>query len=125
MAATRTAAGLSGADLEQIRWWSWRRQRLDRSSRGIDDCLALRLLQHARERARACTAGCGRGDRLLAAPATPRVWWPGSAPICRRWNRLRRFWKMVLSLPRKLLYLIYPRLFRQSRKLKLISLSQL
>ena len=27
------------ADLEQIRWWSWRRQRLDRSSRGIDDCL--------------------------------------------------------------------------------------
>lgn len=28
-----------GADLEQIRWWSWRRQRLDRASRGIDDCL--------------------------------------------------------------------------------------
>jgi winged helix DNA-binding protein len=28
-----------GADLEQIRWWSWRRQRLDRSSRGVDDCL--------------------------------------------------------------------------------------
>ena len=28
-----------GADLEQIRWWSWRRQRLDRSCRGIDDCL--------------------------------------------------------------------------------------
>lgn len=27
------------ADLEQIRWWSWRRQRLDRASRGIDDCL--------------------------------------------------------------------------------------
>jgi hypothetical protein len=27
------------ADLEQIRWWSWRRQRLDRSSRGIEDCL--------------------------------------------------------------------------------------
>jgi hypothetical protein len=27
------------ADLEQIRWWSWRRQRLDRSCRGIDDCL--------------------------------------------------------------------------------------
>lgn len=27
------------ADLSQIRWWSWRRQRLDRSSRGIDDCL--------------------------------------------------------------------------------------
>ncbi len=29
-----------GADLEQIRWWSWRRQRLDRSCRGIDDCLS-------------------------------------------------------------------------------------
>jgi winged helix DNA-binding protein len=28
-----------GAELEQIRWWSWRRQRLDRSCRGIDDCL--------------------------------------------------------------------------------------
>ncbi|HJR19459.1 MAG TPA: crosslink repair DNA glycosylase YcaQ family protein [Actinomycetota bacterium] len=28
-----------GADLEQVRWWSWRRQRLDRSCRGIDDCL--------------------------------------------------------------------------------------
>jgi hypothetical protein len=27
------------ADLEQIRWWSWRRQRLDRTCRGIDDCL--------------------------------------------------------------------------------------
>ena len=27
------------ADLELIRWWSWRRQRLDRSCRGIDDCL--------------------------------------------------------------------------------------
>ena len=27
------------ADLEQIRWWSWRRQRLDRSCRGIEDCL--------------------------------------------------------------------------------------
>jgi hypothetical protein len=27
------------ADLEQVRWWSWRRQRLDRSSRGVDDCL--------------------------------------------------------------------------------------
>ena len=29
-----------GADLEQVRWWSWRRQRLDRSCRGIDDCLS-------------------------------------------------------------------------------------
>jgi len=28
-----------GADLEQIRWWSWRRQRLDRTCRGVDDCL--------------------------------------------------------------------------------------
>jgi hypothetical protein len=27
------------ADLEQIRWWSWRRQRLDRTCRGIEDCL--------------------------------------------------------------------------------------
>ena len=26
-------------DLEQIRWWSWRRQRLDRTCRGIEDCL--------------------------------------------------------------------------------------
>lgn len=26
-------------DLELIRWWSWRRQRLDRSCRGIEDCL--------------------------------------------------------------------------------------
>lgn len=27
------------ADLELIRWWSWRRQRLDRACRGIEDCL--------------------------------------------------------------------------------------
>lgn len=26
-------------DLEQARWWSWRRQRLDRSCRNIEDCL--------------------------------------------------------------------------------------
>jgi hypothetical protein len=28
-----------GADLEQVRWWSWRRQRLDRTCRGVEDCL--------------------------------------------------------------------------------------
>lgn len=27
------------ADLERARWWSWRRQRLDRTCRGVDDCL--------------------------------------------------------------------------------------
>lgn len=32
-------AGVDAGVLEQARWWSWRRQRLDRTSRGVEDAL--------------------------------------------------------------------------------------
>ena len=77
-----------GADLEQIRWWSWRRQRLDRSSRGIDDCLrsivgvysanpqgALSLLARVPRLGQGMVEGAVESRIALRLPAMRRTVW--------------------------------------------------
>ena len=77
-----------GADLEQIRWWSWRRQRLDRSSRGIDDCLrsivgvysanpqgALSLLARVPRLGQGMVEGAVDSRIALRLPAMRRTVW--------------------------------------------------
>ena len=76
------------ADLEQIRWWSWRRQRLDRSSRGIDDCLrsiigvysanpqgALSLLARVPRLMQGMVEGAIDSRTALRLPAMRRTVW--------------------------------------------------
>ncbi|MEX2554241.1 MAG: winged helix DNA-binding domain-containing protein [Actinomycetota bacterium] len=76
------------ADLEQIRWWSWRRQRLDRSSRGIDDCLrsiigvysanpqgALSLLARVPRLGQGMVEGAVESRIALRLPAMRRTVW--------------------------------------------------
>ena len=77
-----------GADLEQIRWWSWRRQRLDRSCRGIDDCLrsiigvysanpqgALSLLARVPRLMQGMVEGAIESRIALRLPAMRRTVW--------------------------------------------------
>ena len=77
-----------GADLEQIRWWSWRRQRLDRSCRGIDDCLrsiigvysanpqgALSLLARVPRLGQGMVEGAIESRIALRLPAMRRTVW--------------------------------------------------
>jgi winged helix DNA-binding protein len=77
-----------GADLEQVRWWSWRRQRLDRSSRGIDDCLrsiigvysanpmgALSLLARVPRLMQGMVEGAIDSKTALRLPAMRRTTW--------------------------------------------------
>lgn len=77
-----------GADLEQIRWWSWRRQRLDRSCRGIDDCLrsivgvysanpqgALSLLARVPRLMQGMVEGAIESRTALRLPAMRRTVW--------------------------------------------------
>jgi hypothetical protein len=76
------------ADLEQIRWWSWRRQRLDRSCRGIDDCLrsiigvysanpqgALSLLARVPRLMQGMVEGAIESRIALRLPAMRRTVW--------------------------------------------------
>ena len=76
------------ADLEQIRWWSWRRQRLDRSCRGIDDCLrsiigvysanpqgALSLLSRVPRVMQGMVDGAIESRTALRLPAMRRTVW--------------------------------------------------
>ncbi len=76
------------ADLEQIRWWSWRRQRLDRSCRGIDDCLrsivgvcsanpqgALSLLARVPRVMQGMVDGAIESRAALRLPAMRRTVW--------------------------------------------------
>jgi hypothetical protein len=79
-------------DLEQIRWWSWRRQRLDRSCRGIDDCLhsivgvysanpqgALSLLARVPRVMHGMVDGAIESRTALRLPAMRRTVWMLSA----------------------------------------------
>lgn len=76
------------ADLEQIRWWSWRRQRLDRTCRGIEDCLrsiigvyssnpqgALSLLARVPRLMQGMVNGAIDSRRVLRLPAMRRTVW--------------------------------------------------